>query len=59
MKKVTDEAIELCVAWAQDKVTYKQAQVALRGEPQKGNMTVYVTLAIGLREAVRRGLLKA
>jgi hypothetical protein len=56
--EITDEIIELCVAWANDKVTYKQVQVALYGAPKQGQMTVYVTLAMGLREAIRRGLLK-
>jgi hypothetical protein len=50
------ELIELALAWARDEISLAQATVALKGT--RGKMTGYVGLARGLREAVRKGILK-
>jgi hypothetical protein len=54
--QVPDEVIELALAWARDEITLAQATTALKGARDK--MTGYVDLARGLREAVRKGILK-
>jgi hypothetical protein len=53
---VSEEVIELALAWARDEISLVQATVALKGT--RGKMTAYVNLARGLREAIRKGILK-
>jgi hypothetical protein len=54
--QVSDEVIELALAWARDEISLAQAITALKGERRKNSG--YVDLARGLREAVRKGILK-
>jgi hypothetical protein len=51
------ETIELALAWARDEITLSQCKTAMKGE-KAAQMTAYVSLARGLREAVRQGILK-
>lgn len=54
---ITDEHIDLAIAWAKGEVKYMQVLEALFGE-RKGSMQAYVVLARSLREAVKEGKLK-
>lgn len=58
--QVSDELVELALAWAKDEISYTQAQYAYnksKGIEGTGGMTAYVALARALREAVKRGKL--
>lgn len=50
---ITDQHIELAIAWAKDEITYSQVLAALFGN-NKGTMQAYVVLARALREGIRR-----
>lgn len=52
--RITDEMMELSLAWGRGEVTYTQAQKAIG----KGNSTVYPLLAQGLRLAMEQGVLR-
>ena len=57
---ITDEQIELALAWARDEVTMKQVGIVvmdLTGNTGATN-NIYNWLAIRLREAFRRGYIK-
>ena len=55
--KITDEEMELGIAWLQDTVTLTQVARVIPGGV-KGSTKAYVHLALWLREAYRIGLLK-
>ena len=57
-RTIGGELIELALAWGKDQVSYKQVAIALRGADGERGMTCYVALARGLREAIRKGILK-
>lgn len=54
-KDITDEHIELCLAWASGDISISQAQMALYGK--NGGMNCYIDFARGLRKAITRGIL--
>jgi hypothetical protein len=51
---VTDEEIDLAIAWAEGRITFSAAMRAL-GKP--GSNGTYVRLSLGLKESVRKGIL--
>lgn len=51
--KITDEHIELAIAWMKDEIRFKQLNVAL-GKPVNSGNILY-SVAIWLREAYRNG----
>jgi hypothetical protein len=54
---ITDEHIELAIAWAKGEVSYSQAAEGY-GYDEKNSMKVYIILARSLREAFTKGILK-
>ena len=52
---MTDQHIELAIAWAKDEITPSQANIAMGRKVNNGNI-LYV-FAVAFREAVRRGIL--
>ena len=53
---ITEQHMELAIAWAKDEINYAQTLHALFGD-RKGTMQAYVMLARSLREAIRLGKL--
>lgn len=52
MMNVSEEMMELAIAWGNDQVGNKQVQRAMG---LKGTSEVYLRMAIALREAMRQG----
>lgn len=55
--QITDEEIELVLAWLDDRVGMKQISLAKYGSMRDGNALAYWVL-VRVREAYRKGLLK-
>lgn len=55
--KITDEHIELAIAWIKREVTTKQCTAALGYKPNAGSMA-YTKLASAIRVAYDKGLVK-
>ena len=53
MRRVTEEEIELAVAWAKGEISYSQAMVALNGN-DKSQVPIYSRLAIALRDYIQK-----
>lgn len=55
--EITDEEIELALAWLDDRVGMKQISLVKYGTARSGNALAYWVLA-RVREAYRKGILK-
>lgn len=52
---ITDEQIELAIAWAKGEIAHRQLVFALEKEMSRGSVFNFVNVC--LREALRRGIL--
>jgi len=56
VEPLKSERIELSLAWLEKEITFKQARIAL--EDSMGSSTLYVHLALGLKDAYAAGRIK-
>lgn len=54
---ITEEEVELALAWMRDEISMTQATVAIGQDKRQGAM-IYSKFCLALREAYRAGLLK-
>jgi len=55
--RITDEQIEVAVAWAKDELSFRQVAAVGLGREDAATCSVYCWLAFKLREGVRRGMI--
>lgn len=54
---ISDELVELAIAWGRGEITTKQATIALNDKNKESYNSLY-KIAVALREAISKGLIK-